>query len=90
MSLRAAKEELEEYFVKKYPEKYAELGGYFYAKGYKSISKSKMYRYFSFGQYIELNDPELEKYWKEIKKQELKWNVLVVIVVVLFYVLSGE
>ena len=90
MSLSTEKKELDEYFSNKYPEKYTELGGYFYAEGFKSISKSKMYRYFSFGQYIELGDPELDKYWKEIKKQEFKRNMLVVVVVAVFYTLTAE
>jgi len=90
MKLDAAKKELEEYFAKTYTKKYTELGGYFYIKGYKDLSKSPMQKYFSSGRYKELNDPKLENYWKEVKKHELKWNVFAIVVIVLFYVLTRE
>lgn len=89
MKLRAAQQKLEEYFAKKYPEKYTELGGYFHVKGYKDLSKSPMQKYFSSGKYKDLNDPELETYWKEVRKCELKWNLFVVAVIALFYVLTS-
>ena len=89
MKLRSARNELEEYFAKKYTKKYTELGGYYHIPGYKDLSKSQMQKYFSTGQYKELNDPELEKYWKSVKKQELKWNMFVVFVIVLFYVIAS-
>lgn len=88
MKLRAARQALEEYFAAKYTKKYTELGGYFYIKGYKELSKSPMQKYFSTGKYKELNDPKLESYWKEVKKHELKWNIFIVVVIVLFYVLN--
>lgn len=90
MKLRLAKKNLEEYFAKEYTKKYTELGGYFYIKGYKDLSKSPMQKYFSSGKYKELNDPKLESYWKEVKKGEFKWNLFVVAVIILFYVISSE
>ena len=90
MKLRLAKKNLEEYFAKKYTKKYTELGGYFYIKGYKDLSKSPMQKYFSSGRYKELNDPELEIYWKEVKKHELKWNIFVVVIIIIFYVFTRE
>ena len=90
MKLRVAREELEEYFAKTYAKKYADLGGYFNIKGYKDLSKSPMQKYFSTEKYKELNDPELERYWKEVRKHELKWNVFVVAIIVLFYILSSN
>ena len=89
MKLRVAKKNLEEYFAKKYTKKYTELGGYFYIKGYKDLSKSPMQKYFSSGRYKELNDPELERYWKEVKKHELKWNIFVVVIIIVFYVFTS-
>lgn len=88
MKSRVAQQKLEEYFAKKYTKKHTELGGYFSIKGYKDLSKSPMQKYFSSGKYKELNDPKLESYWKEVKKSELKWNIFVVVVIVLFYVLN--
>lgn len=87
MKLQLAQQKLEEYFAREYTNKYTELGGYYYIKGYKGLGKSPMEKYFSSGKYKELNDPELEAYWKEVKKHELKWNVFVVVVIVIFYVL---
>lgn len=88
MKSRIAQQKLEEYFAKKYIKRYTELGGYFSIKGYKDLSKSPMQKYFSSGKYKELNDPKLESYWKEVKKSEFKWNIFVVVVIVLFYVLT--
>jgi len=88
--LGVAQQELEEYFAKKYTKKYTELGGYFIIKGYKDLSKSQMQKYFSSGQYKELNDPKLEKYWKEVKKHDLKWNVFVVVLIVVFYLITSS
>ena len=88
MKSRVAQQELEEYFAKKYTRKYTELGGYFSIKGYKDLSKSPMQKYFSSGKYKELKDPILENYWKEVKKSEFKWNIFVVVVIILFYVLN--
>ena len=90
MKLRLAKKNLEKYFAKEYTRKYTELGGYFYIKGYKDLSKSPMQKYFSSGKYKELNDPKLERYWKEVKKSEFKWNIFVVAVIILFYVITSE
>lgn len=89
MKLRAAQKELEDYFSKEYEKKYTELGGYYYIKGYKNLSKSLMQQYFSSGKYKELNDPKLDAYWKEVRKSELKRNVFFMIVIVLFYVLTS-
>ena len=89
MKLRAAQQELETYFAKKYTKKYTDLGGYYYIKGYKDLSKSQMQKYFSSGKYKELNDPELEKYWEKVKKHELKWNVFVVVLIIIFYVVTS-
>ena len=88
MKLKIAKQNLEEYFAKTYTKKYTELGGYFFIKGHKDLSKSPMQKYFSSGRYKELNDPKLECYWKEVKKHEFKWNILVVVLIILFYVLN--
>ena len=88
MKLRVAQQKLEEYFAKKYTRKYTELGGYFSIKGYKELSKSPMQKYFSSGKYKELKDPILEDYWKEVKKSEFEWNIFVVVVIILFYVLN--
>jgi len=90
MKVRAAQKELEIFFADKYPEKYSELGGYYYIKGYKDLGKSLMQKYFSSGQYKELNDSELERYWKQVRKSELRWNVFVVLVIALFYIATGE
>jgi len=89
MKLQDARNQLEEYFAQKHTKKYSQLGGYFYIKGYKDLSKSQMQKYFSSGKYKELNDPELEKYWKEVKKHELKWNVFVILLIVVFYVVTS-
>lgn len=86
MKLQAARQALEEYFARKYTKKYTDLGGYLYIKGYKDLSKSPMQKYFSTGKYKELNDPELENHWQEVKKHEFKWNLFMVVVIVLFYV----
>ena len=88
MKSRVAQQELEEYFAKKHTRKYTELGGYFSIKGYKDLSKSPMQKYFSSGKYKELKDPILENYWKEVRKSEFKWNIFVVAVIILFYVLT--
>jgi len=90
MKLRVARQQLEEYFSKKYPKKYTELGGYFYIAGYKDLSKTPMQKYFSSGKYKELNDPELEACWKTVKKSELKWNLFVIVLIILFYFISYE
>ena len=90
MKLRVARQKLEEYFSKKYPQKYTELGGYYYIAGYKDLSKTPMQKYFSSGKYKELNDPELEAYWQAVKKNELKWNLFVIALIVLFYLISSE
>lgn len=90
MKLQAARQKLEEYFAKEYSKKHTELGGYYYIKGYKNLSKSPMQKYFSSGKYKELNDPKLESYYKEVKKHELKWNIFVAIVIVLFYMVTRE
>ena len=47
-----------------------------------------MQQYFSSGKYKELNDPKLESYWKAIKKHQLYWNIIGIIVVILFYALN--
>ena len=88
MKLKIAKQNLEEYFAKKHTKKYTELGGYFSIKGHKDLSKSPMQKYFSSGKYKELNDPKLESYWKEVKKHEFKWNIFVVVLIILFYALT--
>lgn len=90
MKLRVAKQELEEYFAKKYTKKYTELGGCYHVRSYKDLSKSPMQKYFSSGKYKELNDPRLEAYWKEVKKLELKWNIFVAAVIALFYIVTRE
>lgn len=90
MKLQLAKKNLEEYFSNKHTKKYTELGGYFYIKGYKDLSKSSMQKYFSSGKYKELNDPKLEGYWNDVKKSEFKWNIFVVVVIILFYVITSE
>lgn len=89
MKIRPAQKKLEEYFAKTYPQKYTDLGGYYSIKGYKDLSKTTMQKYFSSGKYKELNDPELEGYWKEVKKRELIWNVFVVVLIIMFYVLNS-
>jgi len=88
MNLHTKNQELEEYFAKKYTKKYVELGGYFHIAAYKTLNKSPMQQYFSSGKYKELNDPKLEIYWKKIKKHEFYWNMIGIIVVILFYILN--
>ncbi len=88
MKLRAIQQELEEYFAKKYTRKYIEFGGYFYIKPYKRLIKSPMQKYFSSGKYKELNDPKLETYWKEIKKREFYWNIIGIVIIIIFIVLN--
>lgn len=88
MKLQNLQQELEEYFAKQYTKKYVEFGSYFHIKPYKTLSKSPMQQYFSSGKYKELNDPKLESYWKAIKKHQLYWNIIGIIVVVLFYALN--
>ena len=90
MKLQDARQALEEYFAKEYTKKYTELGGYFYIKGYKDLSKSPMQKYFSSGKYKELNDPKLESYWKEVKKHEFKWNVFAIVLIILFYLFTSD
>ena len=87
MKINANKKELEEYFAKKYTEKYVEFGGYFHIHGFRTLSKSPMEHYFSSGRYKELNDPVLERYWKEIRKQEFFQNIIMLSIIILFYVL---
>lgn len=87
MKLKASKQELEEYFAKNHTEKYVEFGGYFHIKPYRSLNKSPMEHYFSSGKYKELNDPVLERYWKGIRKQEFFWNIIMLSIIILFYVL---
>lgn len=88
MKLIAKQQELEEYFAKNYTRKYVEFGGYFYIKSYNTLSKSPMEQYFSSGKYKELNDPKLESYWKEVKKHQFKWNLFVIVVMIVLYVLN--
>ena len=90
MNLRAVHQELEEYFAKKYTNKYIEFGGYFYIKPYNTITKSPMQKYFSSGKYKELNDPKLEVYWRKIKKQEFYWNIIIIVLLIVFYMLGRE
>ncbi len=90
MKLRTLQKELEEYFSKNYTKKYIELGGYFYIKSYKTLSKSPMQQYFSSGKYKELNDPKLDAYWKQIKKRERYWNIIAIVIIILFYTLNRE
>ncbi len=63
-------QKLEEYFAKRYTEKYVEFGGYFYIKPFLIFSKSPMEKYFSSGQYAELNDKKLEKLWLAVRWSE--------------------
>ncbi|MDH5394076.1 MAG: hypothetical protein OEY11_12880 [Gammaproteobacteria bacterium] len=90
MKLQNARQDLEEYFAKHYTKKYTELGGYYYIKAYKDLSKSPMQKYFSSGKYEELKDDKLEGYWQEVKRHEFKWNVFVAVVIVVFYLLAYE
>ena len=60
-------QKLEEYFAKKYTKKYVELGGYFGIKPFWILSKSPMEKYFSSGQYSELNDKTLEELWLAVR-----------------------
>ena len=88
MKLRAIQQELEEYFAKNYTKKYTEFGGYFHIKPHKTLTKSPMEQYFSSGKYKELNDPKLESYWNEIKKRQFYWNLLGIVIIVIFYVVN--
>lgn len=87
MKLISLEQQLEEYFAKKYTDKYVEFGGYFHIRPFQTSRKSPMQAYFSSGKYKELNDPELDKYWKEIKKRQFYWGIFAVVVVILFYLL---
>ncbi|MCK4743643.1 MAG: hypothetical protein KAT25_07465 [Sulfuriflexus sp.] len=88
MKLNANKQELEEYFAKKYTEKYVEFGGYFHIPKYRTLNKSPMEQYFSSGKYKELNDPVLERYWKGIRKREFFRNIIMLVIIISFYVLN--
>lgn len=88
MKLLAMQQQLEEYFAKNYSNQYVKFGGYFHIKSYKTLTRSPMEQYFSSGKYKELNDSKLENYWKEIKKRKFYWNMVSIIVIVLFYVLN--
>ena len=88
IKLRAAQQELEQYFANKYAKKYAELGGYFFIKGHKDLNKSPMQKYFSSGKYKELKDLHLENLWKQVKKREFIRNIVFLAVIVLFYALT--
>ena len=90
MKLKANKQQLEEYFAKKYTKKYIEFGGYFHLQSYRNLTKSPMEHYFSSGKYKELNDPVLENYWKEIRRLEFFRNTVFVVIIILFYVLTQE
>lgn len=87
MKLRSLEQQLEEYFAKKYTDKYVEFGGYFHIKPYQSSRRSPMQKYFSSGEYKELNDPKLESYWKEIRKRQLYWGIVAAVMIILFYLL---
>ena len=87
MKLKAKKQELEEYFAENYKKKYVEFGGYFHIIPFRTLTKSPMEQYFSTGKYKELNDPILEGYWKEIGKLELMRNIVIMVIIILFYVL---
>lgn len=92
MTLQTDHENLEKYFAIKYTKKYIELGGYFYIKDYKILSKSPMQKYFISGKYKELQDPELESYWSETKKHDVNWFTIaipVLFLVVLFAYVSS-
>jgi len=90
MKLRAIQQELEEYFAKNYPTKYIEFGGYFHIKPHKTLTKSPMEYYFSSGKYKELNDPKLESYWKKIRQRQFYWNLVGIVIIVIFYVVNRE
>lgn len=79
-------EQLEEYFAEKYTEKYIELGGYFYIKPVWPFGKSPMEKYFQSGQYLELNDRQLEKLWEPVKREILYKKVIIIVAVIFFLV----
>jgi len=88
MRLRFIQQELEEYFAKKYTKKYIEFGGYFHIKPYRTMTKSPMQKYFSSGQYKELNDPKLEDYWKAIRHHQFYWNLIGIIVIIIVLIIN--
>ena len=90
VKLKANKKELEKYFAKNYTKKYVEFGGYFHIKPYRTLNKSPMEKYFSSGKYKELNDPILDRYWKEIRKREFFWNITVIGIIIIFYALNQK
>jgi len=79
-------EQLEEYFANKHTEKYIELGGYFYIKPVWPFAKPTMEKYFQSGQYLELNDSQLEKLWEPVKREILYKKVIIIIAVIFFLV----
>ena len=74
-------QKLEEYFAKKYTSKYTEFGGYFYIKPFWLFSKSPMEKYFSSGQYLELNDPELERLWIAVRWDEFYKKLFIIFII---------
>ena len=72
---------LEEYFAKKYTAKYVEFGGYYYIKPFWILRKSPMEKYFSSGQYSELNDKKLEKLWLAVRWDEFYKKLFTIFII---------
>jgi len=80
--LNSPHQKLEEYFAKKYTDKYVEFGGYFHIKPYNTFSNSPMREYFASGEYKELNDPLLEKYWSNAQRMNLYITIVVFLIII--------
>ena len=81
--LNSPHQKLEEYFAKKYTDKYVEFGGYFHIKPYQTFSNSPMREYFASGKYKELNDPLLERYWRNSQRVNLYITVAVILIIII-------
>ncbi len=81
-------QELEEYFARQYTKKYIEFGGYFHIKPYQSYRRSPMQKYFSSGEYKELDDPKLEALWLAVRWRNYYINLAAVAVFVIILLLK--
>ena len=75
---------LDVYFSENYTKRYLEFGGYFRVKPYPTFKKSPMQKYFSSGQYKELNDQELDKLWLAVKIQERYLPVAIIVLTTIY------
>jgi len=78
--------ELEVYFAKKHKNLYVEFGGHYYNYEHP-ILPTAMQQYFNSGKYNELNDPELERLWKKVKKRrKIAFLVLAGFIMMIFII----